>query len=372
MKLLLVGAGGYAANYVKALLKNTDPDVRWVGVVDPYFEMSKVKDLVVEAGIPVYDDMEAFFEKDSADLVMIATPPFLHGQQSRIALSHGASVLCEKPICPTVTEAEEMLAWEKESGRFLAIGYQWSYSDAIGALKKDILSGVLGRPVSMKTMISWPRTHTYYGRGGGWGGRVEKDGVVILDSIASNACAHYLHNMLFLLGDRMETAASPETLEAWLRRANEIETFDTCAIRMGMKDGTELLFVASHAAKERLDPVFVYTFENAEVRYDEGTEGAEIVAYFKDGSTRSYGCPKKKNFKKIWDCVEAVRSGTRPICTVATAMEHTRVIDRLHKECEIQSFDRASVIEDAEGDRVYVEGLYEVLLGIYESGELPQ
>lgn len=372
MKILLVGAGGYAANYVKSLLKNTDPDVHWVGVVDPYFDASKVKDSIVEAGIPVYNDMEEFYKENTADLVLIATPPFLHGQQSHTALAHGACVLCEKPLCPTIEEAEEMLRFEKEYGKFLAIGYQWSYSDAIQELKRDILGGVLGRPVSMKTMISWPRTHTYYARGGGWGGRIERNGITVLDSIASNACAHYLHNMIFLLGDRMETAASPVTIDAWLRRANDIETFDTCAIRLGMKDGTPLLFVASHAAKERLDPVFVYTFENAEVRYNEGEEGSEIVAYFKDGSTKSYGCPKKKNFKKIWDCVEAVKTGTRPICTVETAMEHTRVIGRLHRECEIESFPPDTVIEDVEGDRVYVEGLYETLCEIYESGELPK
>lgn len=374
MKILLVGAGGYATRYVRSLLASTDPDVQWVGVVDPYIEASAAKDEIYEANIPVYNDMEDFYKENTADLVLIATPPFLHGKQSLVAVSHGANVLCEKPICPTIEEAEEMLSWEKQYGKFIAIGYQWSYAEELQALKKDILSGVLGRPICLKTMISWPRKTAYFGRGSGWGGRIEKNGIRILDSVASNACAHYLHNMLFMLGDKMETSASPESVKAWLRRANDIENFDTCAIEMELKNGAELLFVASHAARKKIEPIFSYTFENAEVRFEEGDKNAEIVAYFNDGRVKSYGRPKSQDFRKIWDCVEAARKGERPICTVETAMEHTRVINRLYENFKIEDFDRSLVHErnDGENTFVYVDGLNEILSEIYESGKIPE
>ena len=370
MKILLVGAGGYGTLYVDALLANVDEDVEWVGIVDPYIENSAAKDRIRAANIPVYDDMEAFFAENRADLVLIATPPFLHCSQSLCALSHGAAVLCEKPVAPTVEEAERMLAAEKQYGKFIAVGYQWSYTPELQALKRDILDGVLGRPVCMKTLIAWPRNRAYYARGGGWGGRIAKDGVTVLDSVASNACAHYLHNMLFMLGNAMETSASPETVEAELLRANNIENFDTCAIKMGMKNGTELLFVASHAADKTHEPTFVYTFENAEVRYSEGDADGEIVAFFRDGTQRSYGRPVNHTLKKAWDCVRALREGTRPVCTVATAMEHTKVIDRLWRECEIKDFPRSLLREDASEGRVYVDGLYEKMLAVYESADL--
>lgn len=124
-----------------------------------------------------------------------------------------------------------MLVAERQYCKFIAIGYQWSFSDAIQALKQDILDGILGAPISMKTAISWPRNFAYYRRGGGWGGKIAKDGVTVLDSIASNACAHYLHNMLFLLGSSMEESALADSIEADCLRANNIETFDTCALR---------------------------------------------------------------------------------------------------------------------------------------------
>lgn len=370
MKILLVGCGGYARLYVDALLECPDGDVEWVGVVDPYVENSPARDKIYAAKIPVYNDMDAFFAENSADLVLIATPPFLHCEQSLLALSHGASVMCEKPVAPTLAEAERMFDAERRYGKFIAVGYQWSYTPELQALKRDILNGVFGAPVRLKTLISWPRDRAYYARGGGWGGKIAKDGVTVLDSVASNACAHYLHNMLFMLGESMEASASPDALTAELWRANDIENFDTCAIKMQMRGGAELLFIASHAAEKSLEPTFTYTFENAEVRYDEGDEGGEIVAYFKDGTQKSYGRPINHAFKKIWDCADALRVGTRPVCTVATAMEHTRVIDRLWRECEIKDFPRELLYDDPADGHVCVRGLYEKMLKAYENGTL--
>ena len=37
MKVLLVGAGGYGTEYVKRLLVSDNPDITFVGIVDPYF-----------------------------------------------------------------------------------------------------------------------------------------------------------------------------------------------------------------------------------------------------------------------------------------------------------------------------------------------
>ena len=56
----------------------------------------------------------------------------------------------------------------------------------------------------MKTMVSWPRDDAYYDPQGWKGKRFCQDGNAVNDSIAMNATAHYLHNMLFILGEAME------------------------------------------------------------------------------------------------------------------------------------------------------------------------
>lgn len=370
MKILLVGAGGYGQNYVKILLQQTIPSVIWEGIVDPYYSSCACKEQIDAANIPVYDTMEAFYAEHSADLAIICTPTFLHCEQSIFALSHGSNVLCEKPLAPTVAEAEKMLAAEEKYGRFLAIGYQWCYCDAIVQLKSDILKGVLGRPLSFKTAISWPRNRDYYARGGGWGGKIQKDGRLILDSIASNACAHYLHNMLFLLGDSLQTSASVTDFAADCYRANAIENFDTCSIQMTVGD-VKLYFAATHAANRNRNPEFVYTFEKARVTYCQDAD-PNIFAEFYDGSKKCYGDPFENTFKKFYDCVCAAETGTVPICTAKTAMPHVQLIEALYRTAKIKSFAEKHIQTDPDANRVYVDGLFEALYAAYEKGILLQ
>ena len=368
VNLLLVGAGGYAGEYLKRLLPSND-SVRLVGIVEPYYATCVNKPAIDAAGIPVYATMEEFYAEHTADLAVICTPPFLHREQSIFALSHGSYVLCEKPIAPTVEEAEAMLAAEKRYGKWIAIGYQWSFSEAILSLKRDVMNGVLGAPVSFKTAISWPRNRAYYARGIGWGGKLVYNGLTVLDSIASNACAHYLHNMLFLLGRTLDTSAEAAAISGTCLRANEIESFDTCALEITAEDGTPLRFLASHACEKNCNPAFEYRFEKATVYYSED-EGSIIRATFNDGSERVYGDPFRDRMEKLFLCADAVRNGTTPVCTAKTAIPHTRLIGRLHREILIRDVDPARIRVNPETDGVWVEGLLEELYRAYEE-DLP-
>lgn len=364
MKVLLVGAGGYGQLYLKLLLENTDSQIEFEGIVEKYFDSCPMKEDIVSSGIPVYESMQDFFAEHSADLSVICTPPFLHREQSIYAVMQGSNVLCEKPAAPTVKEVEAMIEAEKKYGKFIAVGYQWSFSEAIQELKKDIIGGRLGKALSFKTIISWPRDYAYYSRGGGWAGRISRDGSLILDSIASNACAHYIHNMFFILGEDMNTSAVPHSVEAECLRANNIENFDTCILRMKMQGGAELFFAASHSAKEGLSPEFIYEFENATVSFC-ADEGSEIIADFGNGQKKNYGDPFADIMKKFWDCVECVKSGETPICTAKTAIAHTKLIQSIYNNAEISDFpDEIKVVGEK---RIYIQGLYENICKAYEN-----
>ncbi len=360
MNILLVGAGGYGVKYVDYLLDRVDPTLTLAGVVEPYFDTCARKEEILAAGVPVYGAMEEFYAVHGAELAIICTPPFLHCAQSLTALSHGSFVLCEKPVAPTPAAAARMAEAEVKYGKWIAVGYQWSFSDAILNLKRDILAGCLGKPRTLKTIVSWPRKRSYYGRGVGWAGKMQKDGITVWDSIASNACAHYLHNMLFLLGENMHSAALPTRVEAECLRAYEIETFDTCVLRMQMQEGCTAYFIASHAADERLDPQFSYEFERATVTYADG----QIVADFADGTRVCYGDPFENEMQKISVCARAVENGMAPICTVRTASAHTALMEKLHMGMTVCEFTPETVSENEE--KVWVNGLCAAMRVCYE------
>ena len=364
IRVLLVGAGGYAKGYIQELLGSTDPDLRWEGIVEPYFERCVQKEEIATRGIPVYGTMEEFYAAHGAELAIICTPTYLHREHSICALAHGSYVLCEKPAAPTVAAVEEMMAAEARYGKWIAIGYQWSYSEAMRALKQDVLAGCYGKPIALKTAISWPRHLAYYSRGTGWAGKIERDGVMILDSIASNACAHYLHNMLFLLGEDMESSATVTVEEGCCLRANAIENFDTCSIRMRAGDAS-LYFVASHAVDKMRNPEFIYRFEEADLTYSQD-EGSQVTAIRHDGTVKVYGDPFASSFRKLWECVEAVRQGTKPVCTAKTALPHVRVIESLYRNFPVRDFPAETVRFEEAKNRIVVDGLFDKIYRAYE------
>ena len=288
IKMLCVGIGGYAHIYMKSFLERKDPDFEIVGAVDPYAESAADYTALKERGVRFFASMEEFYENNEADLALITTPIHFHTRHILTALDNGSNVLCEKPLSGVSADAEVIEARAREVGKFVMIGYQWSYSKAILDLKADVLGGVLGKPVFLKTFILWPRKEEYFRRGSGWAGRLlASDGTVINDSVAANACAHYIHNMLFVCGEEY-LAAEALDVKADLIRVNGIENFDNATIRFSLSGGGECLFIAAHSTDVNINPIFEYRFENATVTYK---EGGSIVARFNDGTEKDYGSP---------------------------------------------------------------------------------
>lgn len=368
VKILLAGIGGYASLFVNALLDTDRTDVELVGCADPFPDSCPRLAQLRQKSIPVFPDMESFFAAGlSADLCVIGSPIHFHARQIQYALSKGCHVLCEKPLCGDASDIPSLLNARNLAGRHVSIGYQWSCSQAILSLKRDVLDGLFGAPVLLKTLVLWPCKRDYYERGSKWAGRLRApDGSLILDSIANNAGAHYLHNMLFLLGESMDRSAMPEKLTAVLGRAHPIENYDTASIEMVMSGGTRLLYLGSHASIEAHNPTFRYEFEKAVVEMK--PEDKIIRAAFKDGTVKEYGNPFADKERKLWMAVECAKNPSeKPSCPLEAAIPHTRCI-ALAQEFPIQDFPKERIKETAEGDGIGVSGLYGEFLRAYEDG----
>ena len=368
VKVVCIGIGGYAQVYWKALFESKADNFEIVGAVDPFPESAKYLPEIKAREIPLYSTMEDFYKENKADLAIITTPIHLHTRQILFALECGSNVLCEKPLSGVSTDAEIIEKRAAELNKFVMIGYQWSYSPAILALKEDVLSGKLGAPVSLKTKIFWPRKKEYFTRGSGWAGKLKaSDGTVINDSVAANACAHYIHNMLFVCGERY-LAAEAKDVKADLFRVNAIENFDNATISFKLDSGAKCLFIAAHSTHVNRNPMFDYTFENAVVKYDEST--GDIVAHMNDGTEKHYGDPfaGESDGGKSRIAIEGcLTEDFKPVCTPYTAAAHTRCIEA------IQTFPVRDVSPELlreNGTLIYVDGLAEALEGCYKNETL--
>jgi len=376
IRIALVGMGGYGQGYAKELLQaSPDRCVRLVAGIDPAPERCRLLPDFYRAAIPIFPNLQDFFAQDRADLVVLSSPIHMHASQTCLALAHGANVLCEKPICAVIQDARQMAEAERQSGKFVAIGYQFSVTSAIHELKRDILRGDFGQPKRLKTRILWPRMASYYHRNR-WAGRIKSDsGEWVLDSPANNAMAHYLHNALYVLGKTPATSARPISVQAELYRANPIENYDATALRVVTEGNVEVLFYAAHTIPDEAHPVFCYEFEAATVEYTAYSE-CSLIARFNNGSVRTYGDPTAPGaeWQKLWNCVDAIRSDKPVACGIEAASAHTRCINGAQESTEITTIPPEGVRQEPRGEAdtlTWVVGLQETFLQSYTQGCLP-
>ena len=81
----------------------------------------------------------------AVDAVYIATPHETHAEYARSALSAGKHVLCEKPLCFSAREAEELFALAKKCGVILMEGIKTAYCPGFLKMLEVIQSGVIGQ-----------------------------------------------------------------------------------------------------------------------------------------------------------------------------------------------------------------------------------
>ena len=372
VSIVLVGIGGMGAVYLAALLENKEKrDFHLVGTVDPQPRRCPQLAELRALDIPVFEQLEEFYGRYRADLAIIASPIHFHCAQTCLALLRESCVLCEKPAAGTVQEVLRMREAEKAAGRWVAVGFQWSFSTAIQALKNDIQAGMYGRPRRLKCLYLWPRNEAYYRRND-WAGKLkDAEGRWILDSPANNAMAHDLHNMFYVLGGERETAARPVRVEAELYRAHKIENFDTAALRCHTGDGVEILFYVSHAAAVDTGPVFSYEFERGAVRAA-GRE-SDIKGFLPSGE-KNYSTPDREPLRKMWEAIDQVRGEDLPSCGLEAALGQTLAVNGAQdSRPEVEEFPGEIIVSQGEpGNReVTVAGLAEVLDECYQENALP-
>lgn len=96
-----------------------------------------------------YPDYKTMFEEeakrpDGIQAVSIATPNFTHYEIAKAALEAGLHVYCEKPLCFTTKEAEELEQLVKKSGRIMFVSYGYAGHQMIEQARQMVERGDLG------------------------------------------------------------------------------------------------------------------------------------------------------------------------------------------------------------------------------------
>ena len=136
----IVGAGGFAQFAAKAFLKVRG--IKIVAITDISEAVARQMGAAFNAAVCL--DYETILRDKNIDLVYIATPPFLHYQQSKMALLAGKHVICEKPAALQVTEAEELRMLATSLQLLYVVNLMQRYNPLYAIVKNIVKEKLLG------------------------------------------------------------------------------------------------------------------------------------------------------------------------------------------------------------------------------------
>jgi predicted dehydrogenase len=199
-----------------------------------------------------FDDLLAM---DDLDIIDICTPPMVHRGQVLAALAAGKHVVCEKPLCGSLAEVDEIIAAEKSAkGKLMPI-FQYRYGDGIQQAKAIIDAGIAGKPYVATAETLWTRTADYYAVP--WRGKwaSELGGVLMTHSI-------HIHDMLtYLMGPITGLFGRVAT------RVNSIEVEDCISASCVLKSGALASLTATLGSQEEISRLRL-AFENVTIESD--------------------------------------------------------------------------------------------------------
>lgn len=102
----------------------------------------------------IYADYKEMLEKEAAredkiDFVCICTPNRTHYEMAKASLEAGFHVACEKPLCFTAEEAEELKALAAEKGLYFAVTYTYTGYAMVKFAREMILRGDIGEVINV-------------------------------------------------------------------------------------------------------------------------------------------------------------------------------------------------------------------------------
>ena len=113
-------------------------------------------EIVHDFGGGVYSSYQALLADSSIEAVVLATPHFLHHEQTLQAFAAGKHVFVEKPIATTIEQAETMRDAARATQRVLAVGHQGRRTGAVRKAKTLTAAGEIGQVIHLLAVQGFP------------------------------------------------------------------------------------------------------------------------------------------------------------------------------------------------------------------------
>jgi predicted dehydrogenase len=154
LKVGLIGAGSIVRNrHAPGWRKLAgQAEVTAVSDVDEAAAAGVAQQLADEGRVPaVYADYHALIREADIDAVDICLPHHLHADAILAAIAAGKHILCEKPMCISLTEADQIVEAVERAGIVYMSGHNELFYPAIAGAKEALDRGVVGTPYILRS-----------------------------------------------------------------------------------------------------------------------------------------------------------------------------------------------------------------------------
>jgi scyllo-inositol 2-dehydrogenase (NADP+) len=310
-------------------------------VVDPLDE--RLEEAKSRFGVKGYKDHISLLASEKLDLVVIASPTKFHLEHARAAFERGCHVFCDKPMAPTLEEADSMIGAMKKHGRKLMIYQPHRVGADIVALKEILSQNIMGPIYMIK------RSNSGYARRNDWQAfRIHGGGML------NNYGAHYIDQSLYLSGSRSKRISCSLRTIASLGDADDvvkavIETENGIILDIDINQATaqplapwQVLGKYGSAVLEQDGRAWHVRFIKPEELEDVGIQGGLAAEKRRYGSGETIVWHEKtfpiSDFQPIdfyQKCYEYFALDAKPFVPVEETREVMRVLDVCRKSAEL-------------------------------------
>ena len=135
----IVGTGYFGAELGR-ILKGLE-GARVMAVLDPENGAA----IAQELGCDLEADLEAICSRPDVDVVVVATPNYLHKEPVLCAAKHKKNVFCEKPIALSYQDCDDMVKACEAAGVTFMAGHVMNFFNGVRRAKRLINEGRIGK-----------------------------------------------------------------------------------------------------------------------------------------------------------------------------------------------------------------------------------
>ena len=125
MRIGVIGVGHLGRHHARILSES--PEVRLAAVVD--VNQSRAREVAAERSTTPFTEWRAIL--DAVDAVTIAAPTQVHLEIAEAFVERGVHVLVEKPMTPTIADADRLVALARRRDVVLAVGHTERFNPAV-------------------------------------------------------------------------------------------------------------------------------------------------------------------------------------------------------------------------------------------------